>query len=181
MPPRKMYLIIFILTQSFNLITPSPPHPISIKEQIRTNLIIPPFKDNNESLRSKRQLAALATVIIPTITKFMGSLIAPLFSSISNRPGNSIHNQKLLQRFIPRALHGTQLGGTEVQTHIQSAVKLNKFNVALTALRNRERPLDKSHFLPFKLSSYGDLSIMETKKLFLQLTTVIDNLFKKGL
>ena len=179
MPPRKMYFIILILSQSFNLITPSPHHPISVKEQFRTNLIIPPFNDNNESLRNKRQLAALASVVIPTITKFMGSLIAPLFSSISNRPGNSVHNQKLLQRFIPRALHGTQLGGTEVQTHIQSAVKSNKFNIALTALRNRERPLDKSNFTPLRISSYGNLSIMETKKIFLQLTTVIDNLFKK--
>ena len=175
-----MYLMIFILTQPFNQITPHP-HPATIEDQIRTNLIIPPFEEENESLRTKRQLAVLATALIPTITKFMGSLIEPLFSSISNRPGNSVHNQNLLQTFIPRALHGTELGGTDIQKHIQSAVKLNKYNVALTALRNRERPLDKSHFLPFKLSSYGDLSIMETKKLFLQLTTVIDNLFKKGL
>ena len=113
----------------------------------------------------------------------MGSLLAPLFRSISHRPGNSPHKAKLLQRFIPRALSETPLGGSQYIKTIEGDIKLKKYQVALDTLKGREVALPHHNYVPANLNAFDGNNFMHKtliKQLFMQLTMVFDNILKKG-
>ena len=65
--------------------------------------------------RPKRQLGILG-MAIPAITEFMGSLIRPLISSISNRAGTSRYKNNLLTKLTHRVLANTPLADSNLET-----------------------------------------------------------------
>ena len=99
------------------------------------------------------RLATIIGALAPTITSFMGKLLRPLISDIAHRPGVSKYKDNLLQRFLPRALKGTQLADTQMERALESSLIQRKYSVALNTLKSQEKDLDTSSYLP-----QGDLA-----------------------
>ena len=137
-------------------------------------------------MQRNRRLSPVLGIVAPVISEFMGSLIRPLISSISNHPGNSRYKQKLLSRFTHRVLANTPLANSNLERAVDSQLNQNQFNVALQTIRSQEAPLSSDNYLPENFPDHLPLGKTISPQLneaarimFVQLTTAIDNLLKK--
>ena len=95
-----------------------------------------------------RRLSPVLGIVAPVISEFMGSLIRPLISSISNHPGNSRYKQELLSKFTHHVLANTPLANSNLEKAVESQLNQNQFNVALQTIRSQEAPLISDNYLP---------------------------------
>ena len=82
--------------------------------------------NSTENERPKRQLGAIA-VAVPAITKFMGSLLGPLISSVSQRAGNSDYKNNLLTKLTRRVLQNTPLTNSNFEDALVNQINQNKY------------------------------------------------------
>ena len=99
-----------------------------------------------------RRLSPLLGIVAPVISEFMGSLIRPLISLISNRPGNSRYKKELLIKLTYHVLANTPLANSNLEKAIENQLNQNKFNIAQQTLRSKEAPLSYDNYLPKKLA-----------------------------
>merc|ERR1712059_29612 len=125
---------------------------------------------------------------IPTITELIGSLIRPLISSVSQRAGGSDYKNNLLTKLTHRVLQNTPLTNSNFEDALVNQLNQNKYTVAKHTLKSKETPLSQAHYIPETWNQ--DTPPMKTlspklygvaKKMFVHLTTTIDNLIKKRL
>ena len=138
-----------------------------------------------ENERPKRQLGVLA-MAIPAITEFMGSLIRPLISSVSQRAGTSDHKNNLLTKLTKRVLEHTPLTKSNFEDAVVNQINQNKYTMATHTLKSKETPLSQTHYLPetweedtprVKIMSPKQYGV--AKRMCIHLTTTIDNLLKR--
>ena len=135
--------------------------------------------------RAKR-LSPILGMVAPAISEFMGSLIRPLISSISNRAGNSRYKNELLTKLTHHVLANTPLANSNLEKAVENQLNQNKFTVAMQTLRSKEGPLSHDNYLPESWLDHMPNSKTMSPELyeaarimFVQLTTTIDNLLKK--
>ena len=149
------------------------------------NMAHPVNSMDNE--RPKRQLGAIA-MAIPAITEFMGSILRPLISSVSQRAGNNDYKNNLLTKLTHRVLQNTPLTNSNIEEALINQLNQNKYTVAKHTLKSKETPLSQAHYIPEtwdqetpKANTMPPRIYRVAKRMFIHLTTTIDNLVKKRL
>ena len=133
--------------------------------------------------RHQRQLGLISGLVsgIPFISKFLGSIMKPLISTIVGSPAHTAeaiaHKNAILQNFIPMAVSHTGLAGSNHLKVITNAFEQKRHSVGLEALRNQEVVLGDHIYLP---KDQNDRTIHKNF-CFSHFTKVIDNLIKNDL
>merc|ERR1712059_168922 len=118
----------------------------------------------------------------------MGSMIRPLISSISNRAGASDYKNNILTKLTHRVLENTPLANSNLENALVNQINQNKYTVATQTLKSKETPLSHTHYLPENwkentphVKTMSPKLYEVARKMFVHLTTTIDNLLKKRL
>ena len=140
--------------------------------------------NSTDSERQGRQLGAIA-MALPAITQFMGSILRPLISSVSQRAGDNEYKNNLLTKLTHRVLQNTPLTNSNVEEALINQIKQNKYTVAKHTLKSKETPLSQANYIPDmwdqetpKLNTMPPRIYRVAKRMFIHLTTTLDNLIK---
>ena len=112
----------------------------------------------------------------------MGGLLKNMLSQLIYRPGAQSYKDDLLKKFLPRALAGTSLGGTQIEEAVRQQLGHRKYQSALQTLNSHEASLNPEHFLPdrfkqsFNEQSNSPQLVQATRSIFNMLTTTLDQL-----
>ena len=124
---------------------------------------------------------------IPFLSQFAGGLIKMVLNQVINRPGSLGYTDKLLQKFVPRALSQSHLKNSQLSTSIQTQMKNHNFHSAIQTLQSATRPLEAQNHIPtrfkevFNANTQDKKIVLATRKILTALTSTLDSIISQRL
>ena len=137
--------------------------------------------------RGRRMIAGLLAQGAPFLTHFAGGLIKMVLNQVINRPGSLGYTDKLVGRFVPRALSQTHLKNSQVSTSIQNQMKNHNFQSAIQTLTSASRPLEAQNYIPtrfkevFNANTQDNKLVLATRKILTAITSTLDSIISQRL